>query len=670
MSTPSVAPFSGHPGWVSSVAYSPDGQCLAVAGAGGAVSVWDARSGALRQRLVGHPTAITDVVFSPDGSRLATAGEDRTVRVWDAASGSEVLCVPIPERTTAVAYHPDGSALAIADDAGGIMLADASGGRIWRRIVHPGRPWWTTDASVHDVAFSPDGTRLATAGNDGSARVWDVDTGENTLTIFCHENWPSQEDLDEIFAVKFSPDGLRLVTSTYCATTRVWDARTGEEQLSMPSGFGRSAVDVAFSPDGTLLAAAIPAGARVWDASTGRQVWDLLERVSALAFSPDGLSLAVGMRGKAEVLRIPDGESLLSVPQRGLAPWHLAFSPDGTRLASAGYGDAVALLWDVRGGFQIGQYKGPDNEVLDIEPDFEPQDLKHLVFSPGGEFVAGLSHRMVRLWDAASGVQRHVLNLGPPHRVPVNAGAFGPDGTRLATGHDDGSIRVWDTGRGICERVLPGRGKATDAVAFSADGTELVAVGVDRDHDEGQPWGTVHVWDLRTGEGRLVHTIEGVAGQEVRLAADGSLFAKRAADGSVQIWDTRGDILRSTLDGSGDAFPDYWENRRLRWKLHGLSADATRLAAGDDGDVMTDREGGWVRLWDTTTAEVLLTVRCHAGAVKELVFSPDNALFATTSDLDSTTRLWDGRTGAQVGGTDFTATQMAWGVQAADSAGP
>jgi WD40 repeat protein len=344
---------------------------------------------------------------------------------------------------------------------------------------------------------------------------------------------------------------------------------------------------------------------------------------------------------------------LWAVPYRGLASWHLAFSPDGRRLAGAGHDDPVALLWDVPGGLEVGRYAAPENEALDIDGGaFEPQGINHLILSPDGELAAGMSYRIVRLWDAASGAQQHVLNLEPAHQVPVTAGAFSPDG-RLATGHDDGSIRVWDTGGGTCERVLPTSDKAIGAVAFSADGTELVAVSLDQYHDDVRPWAAVRVWDLGTGECRRAHTVEAVADQAVRLAADGSLLAQRAADGTVQIWDIKANQLRSTLDSSGETYPDYWDKDRLRWRLHGFSPDGTRLAASDDGDSMTDREGGWVRVWDTTAGEVLFTVRCHLDAVTEIAFSSDNAVFATSCDHETTTQLWDGRTGAHLAGTEF-----------------
>ena len=636
-----VPPFAGHPGWVSCVAYSPDGRSLVVAGTGGAVSIWDAHSGTLRRRLLGHAASVVAMALSPDGSRLVTAGLDRTVRIWHAASGAEVLCLRYLDSVTGVAYSPDGAALAVSDAEGGVMLADASSGAVWRKVEHPGRESWLRDARLHDVVFSPDGTRIATAGDDGSARLWDVATGENTLTIYCHEHWMSRDDHDEIFAVAFSPDGLRLATSTFCAETRVWDARTGERQLSMPAGPGRGATDVAFSRDGSLLAAAIPRGARVWDASTGAQVLDMVaDDVAAVAFSPDDSSLAVGGHGKVEVWRIRDGEPVLTVPQRGVAPRGLAFSPDGTRLASAGGRDPVVRLWDAHTGLEVATYPS----IVDIEE----QEVTRFVLSPSGGLVAGLGERTLRVWDAASGTQLWTHSSEASGQPPANVVAFSPDATRLATGHDRGLVRVWDARSGARDRVLSGAKAWIAAVAFSADGAEVVALDTD---PVGHRARAVRVWNLRTGRGRTARRVE-PAEKAVCLAPDGSRFARRAADGTIQIWDVRGDRVLTVADG-GDTTPDDDGRQQPRWWPYGFSPDGARLAASDGWDIFAAPEGGWVRVWDTATGEVLLTVLCHAGRVADVAFSADNALFATAGAQDGTMRLWDGHTGVQLAGTDF-----------------
>jgi WD40 repeat protein len=276
--------------------------------------------------------------------------------------------------------------------------------------------------------------------------------------------------------------------------------------------------------------------------------------------------------------------------------------------------------------------------------------IKRVAFSPDGALIAGVAYRHIWIWDADSGAPVAAIN-----DVAVEAAGFSPDGTRIAAGDEDGRVRVYNARTGTCERVLPARKEWSSAVAFSRAGTEIVVVGR-------PPFGggarVVRVWDLLTGRERATHVVEDEgqfrdAGSGAWLTSDGANFTQQAADGSIQIWDTRTNRALVTLEGSGDTRPDYHGLPRLRWRPHGFSPDGSRLSASDGWDSFIPEKGGWVRVWDVTSGAALLTLRCHDGEVAAIAFSRDNAMFATAGFWDGTMRLWDGRTGTQVGGTDF-----------------
>ena len=207
----------GHTGYVTSVAFSPDGSRLASASFDGTVKVWNAATTKETLTIKGHTGRVHCVAFSPDGSRLAS-GDDDTVRLWDAVTGRETLTLRgHAASVTCLAFSPDGSRLASASDDGTVKVWDAVTGR--ETLTLRGHT-----APVTGVAFSPDGSRLASASEVGTVKVWDAATGQETLTLKGHTG--------AVTGVAFSPDGLRLASASFDRTVKVWDAVTGQETLT------------------------------------------------------------------------------------------------------------------------------------------------------------------------------------------------------------------------------------------------------------------------------------------------------------------------------------------------------------------------------------------------------------------------------------------------------
>jgi WD40 repeat protein/transcriptional regulator with XRE-family HTH domain len=296
--------------------------------------------------------------------------------------------------------------------------------------ARPGAAVLTSHAGpVDSVAFSRDGTTLATGNADGTVRLWDVATRRQTATL--------AGPAGPVNAVAFSRDGTTLATGNADGTIRLWDVAT-RRQIAALTGPTGPVNSVAFSPDGTPLATGNADGTiRLWDVATRRQTAALTGpagAVNSVAFSPDSVTLASSSADgsvwfwDATSVPCPGGPGPLT--SNTSPATSVAFSPDGTTLAT-GNNDGTVRLWDVATHQQITALTGPAGPVTSV------------TFSLDGTTLASASPgHTVRLWDLAT---RHPI--GAPltgHTGRVTSVTFSPDGTTLASGSADQTVRLWN----------------------------------------------------------------------------------------------------------------------------------------------------------------------------------------------------------------------------------
>jgi len=286
----------------------------------------------LLHALEGHSGRVMHVAFSADSARLASSSEDMTILVWDAGTGQETYTIPMTRRDMAdIAFSPEGNLL-------------ASGEAVWDVESRQELYVLERDRQVPaKVAFSPDGSTLAVAVMNQPMQLWDAAAGE-IIRTFAMQAEPLA------FNIQFSPDGAMLAAGGLGGRITLWDAASGQLAATLEYGDESGVHAVAFAPDGQMLATGgtMPS-IRLWDVSTGEVLDTLMlqDGLFGLAFSPDGTMLAsAGGAERAIVLwDVESGERLRSLPH-GDQIMAIAFSPDG-RLLAAGGVDGRVTLWGI-----------------------------------------------------------------------------------------------------------------------------------------------------------------------------------------------------------------------------------------------------------------------------------------------------------------------------------
>ncbi len=644
--------LEGHSGAVSSVLFSPDGTTLASGSYDNTVRIWRVETGKAVALLTGHTQGVSSVLFSPDGTILASASRDNTVKLWDVATGANLATLRHAHFAPSMSFSPDGRLLATSDNKT-VELWDLSTWSLPRaqivRIISGDNQEGTTGAALADplivevrdqfgdpiagaqvtfTVIAGDGsltsgftTVNATTGPDGRAEVLltlGPNPGPNNVKV----------SITELAVETFNAVAIGTPVVTGDALDHpTWHLPRGAALRLARGAIGESQRAVAFSPDGRIVAVASGIGVWLYHVENPKR-FTLLPSgvVHSVSFSPDGKTLvSSGGSGSEGEVRLWDvaTETHTRIPMQEGDFANLLLSPDGKTLVYHG-GYATLKLRDVTSGdgaWTIGTFEAFVNHPT------------CLTFAPdGATFATGHRDGSIRLWDVAS---RTITTTLEGHRRYIDSVSFSPDAGTLASASADGTVKLWDVATGTSTVTIRDESQPI-SVAFSPDGAVLASGWWD---------GTVKLCEVT--DGRIISSFIGHGDNVTAVSFNpkGGGFGTVSKDGTVKLWDLATGNART---------------------LFGHSGPIWGMAFSPDGITLASRSGtsqGKVEVWDAVTGRMIAALgeqRCSP--VRSLSISPDGKTLAIGSQ-DSTVLLWDLGTltnfarlahGSQVGAVSFS----------------
>lgn len=500
--------------YISSVAFSPDGKFLATGSRDGKAALWDIDTGAAHW-TVSHKDCVSSVAFSPDRLLLATASWDGTANLWDVETGENRWCFSHQKKEVditfesghvesfnavginCIAFSPDGQFFTKGD-----RVVGSSDGCTTLWDVESGKAIWdfTHEKSVTSIAFSSDSKYMATRFSDGGTDVRCIADG--TSPSFHDGKWTKSTRESPLihprdlygWLVNFSPDGKYLVSMAESSAIKVWSVKSGENIQTIDREAGQ-AKSLTFTPEGNYIGLCRAKNtATLWVDEEQIAVFSRAEDITAAAISLDSTLVATGcLDGMIYLWSVETQAQLHTFSGHIGLISDLAFSPDGTRLVSAG---GHKLETQEKDGVEYIFFDGNNPvdqtaKVWDTKTGAEIATLKHstqvevVVFSPDSTHLATASGKKVYLWDTKTW-EKNVTFEG----VMVESFVFSPNSSLLAIGGTgrNAKIQIWDVETTKLIVEFTGHKSDVESVAFSPDGTILASGGFD---------GVIYLWDLK-----------------------------------------------------------------------------------------------------------------------------------------------------------------------------
>jgi eukaryotic-like serine/threonine-protein kinase len=534
--------------------------------------------------FTGHTDGVENVAFLPGGKRLVSLGHDG-LRIWEFDTGQEVPGDEMKDNARSLSVSADGKRAATAGN-------DRTA-RVWdleKRQQLGSRS--LGKQQVGAVAILPDGKRFAVGCEDGAILLCDSADGQILSRLTGHEGL--------VYALAAAPDGRHLLSGSLDTTVRLWDIDTGT-QLQNLIGHEKKPHALALHWEKRLaVSGAADNTARIWDLETGKELRVLrghTDIVTGVAISPDARRVLTTSGDRLAILwDVDSGAELGRCAGHTDRAWSAAFAPDG-RQAVTSSKDHTIIVWKLP---ELPEPAEPaSGELLRIACDPQPE---RIALSPTGRnLLIGTREDLARIVNTLTGTE--VTKL-PGHRGTIWCVGYSPTGARAVTAGKDGTVRVWDiASSGEVNKTSVTKGDAWTA-QFAPDGRSVFFAGTD---------GIGRLWDPATGEVRRTFTGHQDAINWAAFSPDGSRIYTASWDGSVRGWNTQTGI-------------ELFAHKVNKQKFRALS-----VAPGGKS-VLVGGDNGYVALLDAEDGSVRRKFEGFSGHVWTTSFSPDGRLALAGGD--------------------------------------
>ena len=584
--------YTGHSGYVTSCAISPDSKRFVSGSGDNTLKLWDIETGICLTTLRGHLDSVYSCAISPDNKRVVSGSGDMALKVWDIEKGDCLMTLEGHlDSVYSCAISPDNKLIVSGSRDNTLKVWDQESGACLRTLR--GHIGWVSSCMI-----SPDNKRVVSAsGGENNIKVWDIETGTCLRTLKGHSSL--------VRSCAISSNNKYVVSGSRDKTLKVWDFESGKCLMTFEGHSGWVYSCAISSNNKYIVSGSGDSTLRVWDIETGTCLQTLTghsDVVRSCVISPDNKYVVSGSRDSTlRVWDMKSSDSLITLKGHSSLVNSCAISSNNEHIVS-GSGDSTLKVWNVESGACLTVLEGHLDSVYScaISP-----DNRHI--------VSGSVDKTLKVWNMKSGTCLRTLK---GHSGSVYSCAISSNNEHIVSGSEDKTLKVWGLGKGNCLKTLTGHSEVVRSCVISPDNKYILSGSDDK---------TLKVWDIDSGN-CLLSIGHSSPVTSLAISPNDKRVVSGSLDSTLKVWDMESGMCLRTLKGhSGSVYSC------------AISPDKKRVVSGSLDSTL--------KVWEMESGECLMTLTGHSSLVSSCIISSDNKLVISGSG-DTSLKVWSLESGA------------------------